>query len=159
MRFRDGLSSIGFLLVFLAVGAVQAQTAEDEIELTRSVIQTERKAIVSENMSLTEEEASKFWPIFNSYQNEMRKVNDRLVTVIKKYADGYNNNSIDEPTARVLIKDYLAVEKNKLKVKEKYLTRFNEVLPPVKVVRFYQVENKLDTVVNAGLAQEIPLAR
>jgi hypothetical protein len=42
-------------------------------------------------------------------------------------------------------------------VRQKHVKIFKKLLPPVKVARFFQLENKLDAVVNYELAQSIPL--
>jgi hypothetical protein len=61
--------------------------------------------------------------------------------------------------AEKLLNDYLSIEKARLDVKAKYIPRFRKVMPPKKVARFFQVDNKLDALINADLASQIPLVR
>ena len=74
--------------LFAQSGGQQVSDTTD-VELTRSVIQAEKKMIVAANVDLTEEESQGFWPIYNDYQNEMQKLNDRLLALIEDFAANY----------------------------------------------------------------------
>jgi len=128
-----------------------------DIELTRAVIQIKRQAFVTRAMDLKEAEAQAFWPLYRDYRTEMFKVNDRYVAALGTYLDNYDN--LSDQLADKLLNDYLSIEKARLDVKAKYVPRFRKVLPSKKVVRFFQVDNKLDVLINAELASEIPLVR
>lgn len=143
------------LLLFLSAGIVVAQA--DEIELTRQVIQTERQAIVAVNMGLTDSEGEKFWPLYRDYRNEVAKLGDRLMKVITTYADNYED--LPEETATWMVKEYLEIQKATAELRQNWAPRFREVLTPKQLARFYQIENKLDAIVNYDLAASIPLVR
>lgn len=128
-----------------------------DIELTRAVIQIKRQAIVTRAMDLNEAEAQAFWPQYREYRTEMFNVNDRYVTALVTYLDNYEN--LSDQLAEKLLNDYLSIEKARLDVKVKYVPRFRNVMPSKKVARFFQVDNKLDVLINAELASEIPLVR
>ena len=128
-----------------------------DIELTRAVIQIKRQAIVTGAMDLKEAEAQAFWPLYRDYRTEMFKVNDRYATALVTYLDNYDN--LSDQLAEKLLNEYLSIEKARLDVKAKYVPRFRKVMPSKKVVRFFQVDNKLDVLINAELASEIPLVR
>ena len=108
----------------LAVAA-QAQTKDDEIELTRSVIQAERKAIISVNMEFTDEESEAFWPVYNEYWTKMEKVNDRWLKMIKDYAKNYEALSGEKATE--LLNEYLDIESDALKLRKSYVKKFGKV--------------------------------
>jgi len=129
----------------------------EEIELTRAIIQAERQAIVTRAMDLTAAEAQTFWPIYREYRLEMIKVGDRLLALITTYAQNYRD--LSDEMAGKLLTEYLGIEKARLQVKNTFLPRFQKVLPPKKVTRYYQVENKLDVIIQTELAREIPLVR
>lgn len=128
-----------------------------DIELTRAVIQIKRQAFVTRAMDLKEAEAQAFWPLYRDYRTEMFKVNDRYVTALGTYLDNYDN--LSDQLADKLLNEYLSIEKARLDVKAKYVPRFRKVMPSKKVARFFQVDNKLDVLINAELASEIPLVR
>jgi uncharacterized protein YnzC (UPF0291/DUF896 family) len=84
-------------------------------------------------------------------------VNDRLLKLIQDYASNYN--SMTNETAKKLLDESLAVEAERQKVRQSYLPKFRQVLPETKVARFYQVENKIQAIVNYDLAAGIPLVQ
>jgi hypothetical protein len=147
---------VAFILV-ATTGKPFAVQMEDEIELTREVIQTQRKAIIAKNMQFTEEESQAFWPVYNVYREAMRKVGDRKVKLISSYADNYRDLTDEE--AKGLLAEFLKIQKAEWKVKKKFVRKFRKALSEKKVMRFYQVENKLDAIVNVQLAADIPLAK
>lgn len=129
-----------------------------EIETSRTIGRERWKELVELNMNLSDDEAKVFWPIYEDYRTDMTKVNDRLLELTTTYADSYTKNNLTDEAATKLIKDYLSIEKDKLKIREKYSKKLEKVLPAKRVMRFIQVENKLTSLVNAGLALQIPLA-
>ena len=128
-----------------------------EIELTRAAIQVRRQALVTAAMDLQASEADIFWPLYREYRIAMAKVNDRFSKLVVTYLDQYDELT-DAEAARIM-DEYLGIERARTGVKAKYMPRFREKLPARKVARFFQVDNKLDAVLNAELASVIPLAR
>lgn len=135
----------------------QAPSIIDEIELTRATIQHERQYIVTRAMDLTEAEGQVFWPLYREYRLEMIKVGDRLVNLILTYADNYQD--LTDEVADKLLAEFVGIEKERARLKAKYLPKFKKVLPSKKVARFYQIENKLDVAVLSDVAQGVPLVR
>lgn len=131
--------------------------AMQDIELTRGLIATERQAIVTQAMDLTPEEMQGFWPLYREYRLEAAKVGDQVVALISTYADVYRN--LTDDAADKLLAEFVSIEKERARLKAKYLPKFKKVLPSRKVARFYQVENKLDIAIFAEMAEQIPLAR
>ena len=139
-----------------APGDLEAALTGD-IELTRAVIQVRRQALVTAAMDLESKEADAFWPLYREYRMAMATVNDRFVTLLVVYLDSYEN--LTDEAATKMLDEYLSIERARNSVKTTYVPRFGKLLPPRKVARFFQVDNKLDAVINADLAYLIPLAR
>ncbi len=137
-------------------GEAKTEVMED-IQLTRGAIQAERQAIVTKAMDLTPEEMQGFWPLYRQYRLEAAKVGDRVVALITTYAENYEN--LTDAAADKLLKEFVSIEKARASLKEKFLPKFKKVLPARKVVRFYQLENKLDITVLNEMAESIPLVR
>ncbi len=134
----------------------RAQAVED-IQLTRTLIDTQRQLLVSGGLDLTPKEMEGFWPLYREYRLEMAKLGDRLVGVIVRFAENYAD--LKDELAGKLLDEYLAIEKARASTRAKYVPKFKKVLPVTKVVRFYQIENKLDITVLAEVAEQVPLAR
>jgi hypothetical protein len=141
-------------LMLGAVGTASAQM-EDAIALTRTMIQTERQAIVAENLGLTDAQGTAFWPLYRDYTNERARLGDRTAGLVKKYAAAYD--VIDDATAAELLDEYLDIQKEDLALRRTWVGKIRKVLPPKLTTRFFQIENKLDAYTRALLADEIPL--
>lgn len=137
-------------------GTNNTDVAGGYIELTRSAIRTDRQGIIYEAMDLTEQESKEFWPLYREYQNEVQKVNDKLVALTTDYLKTYGNLSDEQ--AQQMLKDFLKYQQARLDLQKKYVKRFNKVLPARKVARYFQLENKMDAVINFDLAGAVPLA-
>ena len=138
--------------------SVEAQKeAMQDIQLTRAVIQVERQALITQAIDLTPEEMEGFWPLYREYRLEAAKIGDRIVALIQRYATNYDN--LTDQTADKLVTDFVKVEQARARLKATYLPKFKKVLPAKKVARFYQLENKLDILILAEMAEQIPLAR
>ncbi|MBL8197648.1 MAG: hypothetical protein JNJ67_01825 [Chromatiales bacterium] len=127
----------------------------EAVEEARTIIQSERKQLVSQGLALTTEEGNAFWPIYDKYMLDMKAANDLRVKVITDYAANYNN--LTDALAKQLITDYLKHQEKVLKLRKSYLGKFRKTIPEVKLARFYQIENKLDAITNFVLADQIPL--
>lgn len=123
--------------------------------LTRASVQTRRQAIVGEAMDLDPQQTQAFWPLYREYRLAMGKVNDRFVNLLARYLDSYPD--LTDAVAAQLIDESLSIEEARTQVRRQYLPRFRKLLADRQVARFFQVENKLDAVVNAELAQQVPL--
>jgi hypothetical protein len=140
--------------------APQESEQEDltsDIALTRASIQLRRQTIVTSVMDLTPTESQAFWPLYREYRVEMSKVGDRVSKLLVDYAAQYDTLSDDQ--AKKIMKEWLSIEKAKMDVKGKYVSRFQKILPARKVMRFFQADNKLDAVLQSQLASVVPLAR
>jgi len=149
-----------FVMVVICCSFVSsglAQTVTDEAEIIRSALQTEKKALVAANMNLTDAESQVFWPVYDEYQKGLRKINEKMAAVIVEYAKNYS--SLTDHEADELLKGYLVAEKERLALKNKFVKKFKRILPVIKVVRYYQVEHTIETIVRYQLVQQIHLAK
>lgn len=144
------------LLGVLAPLSYAQMNTEDAIELVRSEAAANRKLIIVANMSLSEEESKIFWPAYKEYRRKVEKVDDRLVSLINKYADNFE--SLGDSLASEMMIESLDIDEDKLLLKRAYTEELLDILPPSKVAIFFQLENKMDAVVKMELANSIPLA-
>jgi hypothetical protein len=149
-----------FMLSFLFMGQVQAQEAEQmNMEILKEKVKADKKLIVSNNMMLTDAESKKFWPLYDAYQMDLNQINERMMSMIKSYADAYNagKGELSNDLAKKLIGEALAVEESEVKLRQTYAAKLNKVLPATKVARYLQIENKIRAIVKFELAARIPL--
>jgi hypothetical protein len=149
--------AISFASSYTANAQVNENFAEyaPDIEAARSVLQTERKILIMREMSLTPQEADAFWPLYDEYVVARRQLGDRRLSVITDYAAAYNE--MTEEKAEQLLKRSIDYKGDKLKLQKKYVKKFRKILPTIKVVRYFQLESKLDAIIEFDLASQIPL--
>jgi hypothetical protein len=128
---------------------------EATLEVLLSTIRANRKALVAVNLGLTDGEATKFWPVYDRYQQEITAIGDRMVALIQDYTANFRDLPHDKATK--LVEDYLAVEADRVRVRRAYVDEFTKILPGRKIVRLYQIENKIDAVLRYDLAATIPV--
>lgn len=158
MRTPKSIAALALMFLSALVAAQERQplvTLEAEIEAARKMMITERKLVIAGELVLTPDEAKAFWPVYNEYLEEMRVVGDDEVKLITDFADNYRDMS-DELADRML-QDHLDIQSRTLKIRRSYLKKFKKVLPTIKVAKLYQVENKLDAVMDYQLASQIPM--
>jgi hypothetical protein len=129
----------------------------DTMEILREKIRADKKLLVASNMELTETEAKNFWPIYEQYQKDLEKINQRMANVLQGYADDYRNKSLTDQKAKKLIDEALAIDRAEADLKSTYAPKLAKVLPIRKVVRYLQIENKIRAVVKYDIASGVPL--
>jgi len=162
MKGKKGLR-IGMVMVMVAalvgMGALAAAQDKpaDNMQIMREKVKADKKLLVASNMELTESEAKAFWPVYDQYQKDLGAINERIVKMIKSYADAYNAKSMTDDGAKKLTAEFVAIEKAETAMKESYVPKLSKVLPAKKVARYMQIENKIRALVKYELAGEIPL--
>ena len=149
-----------FLVILLAAfsGPILAEAVPTgTLEGFREQAQVDKKHVVTANLDLTDEEARKFWPVYEAYQEELKKLNRRTGQVIFDYAEAVRGNTLTDAQALVLIQESIAVEKAEAKLKSDFVPKLAKVLPARKAIRYIQMESKLRAAVRAELAEKIPL--
>jgi hypothetical protein len=147
------------LLMVLVIRAIPALAGEktDTMEALKDALEADKKTFIEKYMELTQAEGKEFWPNYNSYQFDLQKINDRLIKLIDDYANNYKNLSDQDATK--MVDDYLAIERDQLKLKELYFRTLCKTLPVKKVARFLQLENKIRALVQYELAARVPLIK
>ena len=141
--------------VILATTPIMAQTFDDYLEVAREVLNADKKAIVADTMELSEAESAPFWALYNEYNTELYKVHTKRVNIIKDYAANYETLSNEK--ADELWKATMSYKKELLSLNQSYYKKFKKIISANKTVLYFQVENKIDALITAELAEGIPL--
>jgi len=155
LLFAAALILGGSAVALRAEAPAGGQSEEATQEILISTIRANRKAMVAVNLQLTDDEAVKFWPVYDRYQKESNAVGDRLVALVEDYTASFADMSNDK--AMKIVEDYLAIEADRVEVRRSYVDEFSKSLPGRKVARFYQIENKMNAVLLYDLAATIPV--
>lgn len=136
-------------------GAPPKVASEQDIQLLREDIRAQRKQITASNMTLTPDEATKFWPIYDQYIQETIKINDDRWALLKDYAANYN--SLTDQHAQDYVKRSVAIDQQLTTLRAKYVSIFQKVVSPKKSAQWYQIDHRLDLLINLQLAALIPI--
>lgn len=149
------------LTPFVAPPLYAAAPPEDKpasnMEILLDKVRADKRLVVAANMQLTEGEAQGFWPVYDAYQKDLRGLNERVTKLIREYADSYNKGPMSDETAKKLVSELLAIESAEVELKRSYVPKLEKVLPPMKVARYLQIENKIRAAIQFELAANIPI--
>ena len=150
------LASVPMFAQTAPAASAQPKAASDQdIEMLRQDIRAQRKEITAQNMTLTADEATKFWPIFDQYRKEAIKPNDDRWALIKEYAANYN--TMTDAQANDYMKRSNAVDEQLLALRMKYITVFERVISAKKTALWYQIDRRIDLLINLQLSSVIPM--
>ena len=155
-RTRIILILVGFTMLCPSLSFAEDMPT-DNMQILVEKIRADKKLLVAENMQLSESEAKGFWPLYDRYQNELFLLRQRTLKLINDYGEAYGQ--MTDNTAKKLVDEYMTIEGLGLKLRETYLPEFRKVIPEVKVLRYYQIENKINAVLFYELASNIPLTK
>lgn len=138
-----------------APAAAPAGISQADIDLLRRDVAAARKEIVAQNLALTPEEATRFWPVYDQYAAAMDAVTAERAAIIKAYAESWGK--IDSKTADSLTRRSLDVDVKTADTRRTWFPRFEKVLPTTKAATFVQIDRRLSTLIDLQLASSLPL--
>ncbi len=133
--------------------------ATTNMDILVSKLKADKKLLVAQTVGLTDAEGKAFWPIYDACQAELEAVNKRLKAGIEAYAKDYNAGTMTDAKASAMLTEMLAIDDAQLAAKKSCAAKLNGVVPPAKVVRYVQVENKIRAQINYELAAAIPFVQ
>jgi hypothetical protein len=136
----------------------QTATLASSIEVVRADTAADRVTIITQTMNLSDKDAAVFWPIYRKYEYERSTLDDRRAAVIKDYALKYPN--LNDADAKSMATQMFDCESRLAELKKRYYKKFNAVLPALTVSKFFQVDHRLDVLMDMRVESSIaPLAR
>lgn len=145
------------LLTVWPLFAVAQDKAADTMPFVVEKIRADKKLFIAGHMQLTASEATGFWPVYERYQDELFIIRIHTVNLINDYAKAYSNMTND--IAGDLLGEFMTIERLNLKLREAYLPKLRKFLPDSKVLRYFQIENKINAALMYEFAGKIPLVK
>jgi len=163
MRIDFIKKTIGVAIVIMLCGLPALSLAQDKstnnLEIMHEKLKADKKLIVAKYMELTESEAKKFWPVYEEYQKDLQKLNERLRSLLQNYAAEYQSNSLTDDKAKKLLDEWIALDKDEASHRKTYAAKVLKVLPAKKAARYLQIENEARVLVKYDLAVTVPLVQ
>jgi hypothetical protein len=133
----------------------QGDKVDDVIQAMRLDLQSARADILAKNMTLTADQAAKFWPVFNAYQKEQNAIIEEQLRDIKKYVESYD--SLSDAGALALMQAHFTRDAKMNTLRQKWLGEFQKVLPTKLAVRAMQIDRRLSLAAQTEVTSRIPL--
>jgi len=153
-----GIGLLAFAVAFPTPAWTQGKPA-DNMQILLDKIKADKKLLVATNMGLTESEAKAFWPVYEQYQQMLANFNQRIGKLIESHAAAYRINTLTDEKAKTLTDELVAIGKGEAAMKEYFVPKLSQVLPPKKVARYLQIENKIRAALKYELAGQIPFVQ
>lgn len=153
---------LGVLLPIVAAVAMASTAAaqqpdaqvDDALESLRADLRADKVTIVTQAMNLSPAEGDKFWPVYREYETEVAKLNDKRIAVVKDYAAKYATMTDDE--AKSIADSFFDWETRRTQLRKTYFGKFMKATSAMTATKFFQVEHRLDLLIDLALASEIP---
>ena len=155
-NFKIALAAVALLSV-AAPFAAQAQSTYDDTQQLMAQIQADKRAVVLKAMALDDAQMTAFTPLYDAYQADRKLLMQRGVDLVNAFSSNYD--SMTDGAAKGLLKDWFKLLDDEEALMKATVKKMDKVLPTTKVLRFVQVENKLNTLLRLPSVQGIPLAK
>jgi hypothetical protein len=137
-------------------GVISPRVTDEDIALLRQDLRAMKMRVIGENMSLSEEEGQKFWPIYDHYVKDLQEVNNRKYALLKQYAETWATMS--DQDALIYVRNWLEADGQAQALRLKYVPVVSQVLPGRKAATFFQLDRRLNMMIDLQLFSQIPLA-
>jgi hypothetical protein len=142
------------------VAAAQAPPAKTPdidklVELMRKDVRAQKADVIGKTMSFDSTQAAAFWPVYKAYEAERQALGNERLAVIQDLAEHFE--SLNDAKAKGLLDRSIAVEEKRVALEKRYAGEFLKVLPAKTVARFFQVESRLNNLINLEVSSQIPL--
>jgi hypothetical protein len=142
----------------LGAGWAAAQELElVSMDVLRLELDLDKRAVVADNLVLTDTAAAAFWPIYEDYQRQLQAIDEQVVRLVNEYVEAYGNDSVTDAMAKRLLDESLALDEAEIALRKRYATRLEGVIPAIEAARYLQIERKIRAIVEFDLSERIPL--
>jgi hypothetical protein len=140
-----------------SAGSTADALTDQQLALLRKDIRSIKKQLIAANLTLTDTEATKFWPAYEQYSADQGKINNTRTAVIKEYSDGYGTLTDDQ--ADNLIRRWLDTDIAAAELRQKYVPIFRKVLPGKKAATLFQLDRRISMMIDVQLTSQLPLVQ
>jgi D-alanyl-D-alanine dipeptidase len=138
-----------------AASASSDASLDQDVKWLRADVQAGKKKIVAENLTLTPDQATKFWPLYDQYAAAVAKIGDTRVALIKEYAASYD--TMTPAQANSFMQKASAIDQQFTATRLKYVPIFEKAISAKQTALWFQIDRRLDLLINLQLAGNIPV--
>jgi len=131
--------------------------SDQDLDLLRKDIRSQRKQLIASNLKLTDQEATKFWPVYDQYVSELITINDRKFGLIQEYADSYGKLTNEQSLS--FVRRWLDADIEIAQLRQKYVAIVSKVLDGKKSATFFQLDRRIAMMIELQLSSRMPLVQ
>ena len=131
--------------------------SDRDLDLLRKDIRSQRKQLIAGNLTLTDQEATKFWPVYDQYVSELITINDRKFALIQQYADNYGTMTNEQSLS--FVRRWLDADIEIAQLRQKYVPIVSKVLDGKKSATFFQLDRRIAMMIELQLSSRMPLVQ
>jgi hypothetical protein len=129
--------------------------SDQDVQLLRKNLRSQRKQLIAANMKLTDVEAEKFWPLYDQYVSDLVKANSTKYDLIKQYVQSQGN--LTDTQADSAVTQWIGVDQSVSELRLKYVPAFRKILSARNTALFYQLDRRVQLMIDLQLAASLPL--
>jgi len=137
--------------------AQATQSVKTDEQILYKQVMTDKRAVFAQNLQLTDSESRAFWPIYDEYEAKVKKVDDQFIALVDDYAAKFG--TITDADATAMLKKKMDLEKEREALKQTYTKKVAKALPPIKALRYAQVETRVNNAIRNDVYTLIPIAQ
>ena len=131
--------------------------SDQYLDLFRKDLRAKRKQLIAANLSLTETEATKFWPVYDQYVSELIVINDKKFGLIQNYADNWGKLTNEESLS--FIRQWLDEDIATAQLRQKYVPIVSKVLEGKNSATFFQLDRRIAMMIELQVSSQMPLVQ
>jgi hypothetical protein len=139
------------------IGVMSLNTSDQDIEMMRRDLRARKQQIIGENLRLNDAEAEKFWPLYHHYADDLKEIYNEKFRLLKQYDENWG--SMSDQDALIYIRRWLEMDEKAQALRLEYVPKINQVLTGKKLATFFQLERRVNLMIEVQLASQIPLAQ
>jgi hypothetical protein len=128
---------------------------DEDIQMMRKDIRSQRKQIIAANMKLSDAEAEKFWPVYEQYVSDLVKINGAKYSLIKQYVE--TRGVLSDAEAETSVDQWVGIDQSVAELRKKYIPIFRKVLSSKNTALFYQLDRRVQLMIDLQLAASLPM--
>lgn len=138
-------------------GGTTHVVSDQDLNLLRKDIRSQRKQLIAANLKLTDTEAVKFWPVYDQYTTELIAINDKKFGLIQEYADNWGKLTDDQ--SLMFSRQWLDMDTAIAQLRQKYVPIVSKVLDGRKTATFFQLDRRIAMMIELQVSSQMPLVQ
>ncbi|WP_309614895.1 sensor of ECF-type sigma factor [Flavobacterium sp.] len=101
-------------------------------------------AFITDELSLTPDEAAKFWPLFNAFEDKQQEIKKQKLKGYLNRIDDDSFDNLSEKDASTMLAQMESSEDELYQLKKKFVASLKGVISPLKILKLKKAEENFN---------------